>query len=175
MAENPGGDRQEVKGGVKSPQGIDTPGVYELPQGDKTPGVATKGESVLGEDSQGQGGDGTPPPHLSNQGERIEQRRRGHDARARDGGTAKRTAGHGEVRQYRAPSKAFRRRQWRQTQKRHALAPRVWHNGIGGAGRRSSHRGDPSKLGHPQCHKGGRQTRGGRRHRYVTIPGSARS
>ena len=61
VAENPEGDCQGVQGGVKSLQGIDTPGVTYLPQGDKTPGVATEGEGVLGEYGLGQGGDGTTP------------------------------------------------------------------------------------------------------------------
>ena len=48
VAENLGGDRQGVQGGVESSQGIDDHGVDELPQGDETPGVATEGEGVPG-------------------------------------------------------------------------------------------------------------------------------
>ena len=43
-------------------QGIDTPGVEELPQGDEILGVTPKGDGVQGEDRRGQGGYGTPPP-----------------------------------------------------------------------------------------------------------------
>ena len=35
------GSHQGVGGGVKLPQGIDTPGVTEFPWGDKTPGATT--------------------------------------------------------------------------------------------------------------------------------------
>ena len=42
------------------PQGIDTPRVDELTQGDKNPGVPTKGDKVTGEDGQGRGGNGNP-------------------------------------------------------------------------------------------------------------------
>ena len=51
-------------GGVELPQGIDTPRVDELTQGDKNPGVPTKGDKVTGEDGQGRGGNGNP---LTNQ------------------------------------------------------------------------------------------------------------
>ena len=61
VAENPGGDRQGVHGGVKSPQGINTHGVVELPWGDETPRVTTEDELVPVEDGRGQGGDGNPP------------------------------------------------------------------------------------------------------------------
>ena len=61
VAENPGGDRQGVREGVDSPQGINTPGVEEFPRGDETPGVATEGEGVPGEDRRGQGGNVKPP------------------------------------------------------------------------------------------------------------------
>ena len=61
VAENPGRGHQGVGGGIESPQGINTPGVRELLQGDKTPGVATEGEGVTGEDGRGRGGDGNPP------------------------------------------------------------------------------------------------------------------
>ena len=61
MAENPGGDRQRVGGGAELPQGIDTPGVEELPRGDKTYGVTPKVDRVPGEDGRGRGGDRTPP------------------------------------------------------------------------------------------------------------------
>ena len=37
VAENPEGDRQGVGGGVKSPQGIEKPGVEEFPQGEIPP------------------------------------------------------------------------------------------------------------------------------------------
>ena len=36
VAENPRGDHQGVGGRVELPRGIDTPGIEELPQGDKT-------------------------------------------------------------------------------------------------------------------------------------------
>ena len=68
MAENPRGDRQEVRGGVELPQGITTPGVDELPQGRKNPGVATKEVGVLGQDGRGQGGDGSPPTTRATKG-----------------------------------------------------------------------------------------------------------
>ena len=60
VAVNPLGSRQGVGGGVKLPQGTDTPGVAELPRGDKTPGVTTVGEGVQGEDGREQGGDKNP-------------------------------------------------------------------------------------------------------------------
>ena len=44
------------------PQGIDTPGVDELPQGDETLGLANEGEGVTGEDGRERGGDRKPPP-----------------------------------------------------------------------------------------------------------------
>ena len=62
VAENPRGDRQGLGGGVKSPQGIDTPGVETLPRRDKNPGVDTEGDGLTEEDGRGRGGDGTPPP-----------------------------------------------------------------------------------------------------------------
>ena len=37
VAENPGGNHQGVVGGVEFPEEIDTPGVHELPWGDKPP------------------------------------------------------------------------------------------------------------------------------------------
>ena len=61
VAENPGEDRQGVGGGFELPRDIDTPGVEELPQGDKTFGVTPKGDEVPGEDGRGRGGDGNPP------------------------------------------------------------------------------------------------------------------
>ena len=61
VVENPRGGFQGVGGGVELLQGIDTPGVGELPWGDETPGVATEGERVTGEDGRRRGGDGTPP------------------------------------------------------------------------------------------------------------------
>ena len=48
-------------GGVESSQGIDTPGVDELPQGGETSGVPTKDEGVPGEDGQGRGVDRNLP------------------------------------------------------------------------------------------------------------------
>ena len=60
-AENCGGNQQGVVGGVELLQGIDTPGVEELPQGGKTSGVTLEGEGVPGEDGRAQGGDGNPP------------------------------------------------------------------------------------------------------------------
>ena len=62
VAETPGGDQQGVQRGVKLPQGIDTPRVDELPQGNETPGLAIKVNGVTGEDGRDQGGDRTPPP-----------------------------------------------------------------------------------------------------------------
>ena len=62
----PGGGRQGVRGGVESPQGIDIPGLDELPLGDETPGVATEGEGVPGEDVRGQEGYGNPPTTQEN-------------------------------------------------------------------------------------------------------------
>ena len=61
VAETPGGDQQGVQRGVKLPQGIDTPRVDELPQGNETPGLAIKVNGVTGEDGRDQGGDRTPP------------------------------------------------------------------------------------------------------------------
>ena len=45
------------------PQGINTPGVYELPRGDKTPVMATEVEGVPVEEGRGRGrgGDRNPP------------------------------------------------------------------------------------------------------------------
>ena len=60
MAENPRGEHQGVGGGFESSQGIDTPGVEEVPWRDETSGVTTKGEGVTGEDGWGRGGDRTP-------------------------------------------------------------------------------------------------------------------
>ena len=75
VAENPRGYHQRVRGGVELPQGIGTPGVDELLQGYETPIVATKGAVVMGYNVRGRGGDGNPPHHLSNQGERSRRRR----------------------------------------------------------------------------------------------------
>ena len=61
VAKKPGGDHQGVHREVESLQGIDIPGVAELPRGDKTPGVTTKGKEVLGWDGRGRGGDKTSP------------------------------------------------------------------------------------------------------------------
>ena len=46
--------------GVESWQGIDTPGVAELPWGDKNPGVNTEGEGLPGEYRRGRRGDRNP-------------------------------------------------------------------------------------------------------------------
>ena len=43
VAEIPREDRQVVREGVESLQGINTPGVDELPRGEETTGVSTKG------------------------------------------------------------------------------------------------------------------------------------
>ena len=48
-AENPRGASQGGGGGFKSPQGIETPGVEEFPQGDETSRVTPKGDRVPGE------------------------------------------------------------------------------------------------------------------------------
>ena len=61
MAENPGGDRQGVGGGVEFPRGNDTPGVEELPRGYKTSGGTPEGNIIPGEDIQGRGGYGKSP------------------------------------------------------------------------------------------------------------------
>ena len=61
MAENPGGDRQGVGGGVELPRGINTPRVEELPQGDETFKVTPEGDGVPGADGQGRGGDRKSP------------------------------------------------------------------------------------------------------------------
>ena len=61
MAENPGRDRQGVGGGVKLPRGINTPGVEELPRGDKTYGVTPEGDRVPGAEGRGRGGGRTSP------------------------------------------------------------------------------------------------------------------
>ena len=113
-----GGDRQGVQGGVKLPQGIDTPGVAEFPWGDETPGVATELEVVPGEDRRGWVGDGTPPHHPRNQGVRDQRQRQGEDRRAGDSGAAMTTAGHGSGWIQRGdPAQAYCRHRWRQAQK----------------------------------------------------------
>ena len=61
VAENPRGYCQEVGEGVELPQGIDTPGVAELSQGEETPVVTTEGEGVPEEDGPGRGEERTPP------------------------------------------------------------------------------------------------------------------
>ena len=61
VAENPRGYSQGVRGGVKSPQGIDTPIAAELPRGYETPGVITESKRVPGYDRRGWGGDRNPP------------------------------------------------------------------------------------------------------------------
>ena len=155
MAENPGGDRQGVQGGVKLPQGIDTPGVAEFPWGDETPGVATELEVVPGEDRRGWVGDGTPPHHPRNQGVRDQRQRQGEDKRAGDSGAAMPTAGHGSGWIQRGdPAQAYWRHQWRQAQKRHALAPRIRLTGADGAEGQYSCLGEPSKRGRPRGQQG---------------------
>ena len=47
--------------GVESPQGTDTPGLAELPWGNKTPGVTTAREVAPRVDGPEQGGDENPP------------------------------------------------------------------------------------------------------------------
>ena len=61
VAENPRGYSQGVRGGVESPQGIDTPIAAELPRGYETPGVITESKRVPGYDRRGWGGDRNPP------------------------------------------------------------------------------------------------------------------
>ena len=46
VAENSGGEIQGVGGGVDLPRGINTPGVEEVPWGDKTSGVTSYGYKV---------------------------------------------------------------------------------------------------------------------------------
>ena len=63
VAENLGGDRQGVGGGVELPRGINTPGVEELPRGDETPGVTPEGDRVPGgADGGGEGTENPPAP-----------------------------------------------------------------------------------------------------------------
>ena len=62
VAENPGGGSQGVGGGVESPQGIDTPGVEELPRGGETSGVTPKRDKVPGGGGSDGGREGTNPP-----------------------------------------------------------------------------------------------------------------
>ena len=117
-----------MHGVVESPHGIDTPRVAELPWGDKTPGVTTEGEGVPGEDGRGQGGDGNPPHHPSNQGERRRRWRQGDDGRAGEYGAAAPTAGNGGgQRQSGDPSQAYHRHLWRPLANREysLLAPRM--------------------------------------------------
>ena len=61
LAENSRVYPKGVQGGVKLSQGIDTPGVAELPRGDETPGVTTGGKDEPREDEWGQGGGENPP------------------------------------------------------------------------------------------------------------------
>ena len=56
------------------PQGIDTPGVEELPRVDETSGVPIEGDGEPGENKQGQGGYRTPPHHPSNRGAQSQRR-----------------------------------------------------------------------------------------------------
>ena len=83
------------------PQGIYTPGVRELPQGEETPVVATEREGVPREDRRGQVGDGTPPHHPRNQGGGDQRQRQREDRRARYGAAAAPLAGHGGGRRQR--------------------------------------------------------------------------
>ena len=53
LVEKPGGGDQGVGGRVKSLQGIDIPGVVELPWGEETPRVTAEGGGVPGEDRRG--------------------------------------------------------------------------------------------------------------------------
>ena len=48
-------------GGVKSPRGINTPGVEDLPLGNETSGVPPEGDRVTEADVQGRGGYGNSP------------------------------------------------------------------------------------------------------------------
>ena len=61
-AENPGGGRHGVGGGVESPQGADTPGVAEGPRWDETLGGPTSAQDRRGADEQGRGGGDENPP-----------------------------------------------------------------------------------------------------------------
>ena len=61
VAENLRGSHQGVDGGVKLPQGNNTPEVTELPWGDETPRVTTAGAIKSKEDGRGRGGDKNPP------------------------------------------------------------------------------------------------------------------
>ena len=60
VVENPGGDRQGVRGGVELPRGTNTPRVEELPGGGGS-GVIPEGNRVPREDERGQGRDGNSP------------------------------------------------------------------------------------------------------------------
>ena len=62
LAENLGGNHQGVGGRVKSPQGIDTPGVEELPRGDETSGVTPRETECQGRMDRGRGGMEPPQP-----------------------------------------------------------------------------------------------------------------
>ena len=65
VAENPGGNRQGVQGGVKSPQGIDTPGVDALPQGGRKLQSGHQGRQSDEGGRTGAGRGWKPPHHLS--------------------------------------------------------------------------------------------------------------
>ena len=101
MAQTPKGAIQGVGGGVKSPQGIDTPVVEELQQGDETYRVTLEGDRLRGGGGGGGwGGDGTPPPHyLRNQGARIQRQRREGGGRSKADAAVAPTAGNGGGRQ----------------------------------------------------------------------------
>ena len=77
MVENPGRDLQGVGGGVESPQGIDTPGMKEMPQGDETSRVTLKGDGVMGARRQGRGGNRNSPVTRDTKG--TTATRRGED------------------------------------------------------------------------------------------------
>ena len=174
VGENPREDLHGVGGGVKLPQGINTPGVEELPRGDKTPKGATKGKGVTGEDRQEWGQ--KPYHHPSKRGKWIWRRQKRHGARAEDGSGAAPAKGHSGRRQQRgAPATEIQGHQRRQAHKRHALAPQVWITGARGAGGESSQHGAPGKGIRPRGHKGdgGREADGdrdGRRDRAARDP-----
>ena len=121
VAENPWGYCQGGSGGVESPQGNGTPGVTDLPLGDKNPGVATKAERVVWGGRTGAGRGQKPPHHPSKRGEQCRRRQQGHEVWAEDGAAAAPTEGHGSGRrQCRSPAAEIRRRQ---APKLQALAP----------------------------------------------------
>ena len=145
MAENPCGDRQGVVGEVNLSQGIDTPGVEELPRGGKNLRGAHQGRKSARGRRMGAGKGRKNPFHPRNQGAQSQRQQRGNDVWSGDGC--------GQI-QRMDPSRASQRRQ---AQKRHAITPRVHLTGARGAGGRSSYRGDPGNRRRPRGHKlGGR-------------------